>query len=197
MSVFFRQLRQHIRSQRKALSIFQHRQAEQAVLRYMYRHAKLKSAHKVGIYLDDFGEVYTQKLIEYLLSHSKQVYLPQVCAMNQQLTWVNVSLNQYRNQRFVRHRLKMLEAKASRGQMVNQLDVIFMPLLACDSIGMRVGMGGGFYDRTLAQSYKNVYRIGLAHDFQYLNQQKIPAQDWDEPLDELWTPKQKYRFKRI
>lgn len=190
-----KQLRKSIRQQRRALTIFQQRQAEQAILAYCYHHAKLKSAQHIGLYLHDFGEIFTRKLIEYCFSQQKSVYLPQICEMNQRLVWVKIARHQYRNQRFVRHRLKMLEAKASRGRAIQQLDLLFMPLLACDNIGMRLGMGGGFYDRTLANVPYRPYRIGLAHDFQYL-QQRLPAQKWDEGVDELWTPSALYRFKR-
>lgn len=188
-------LRKSIRQQRRALTIFQQRQAEQAILAYAHHHAKFKSAQHIGLYLHDFGEIFTQKLMEYCFSQQKNMYLPQICEMNQHLVWVKISRHQYRNQRFVRHRLKMLEAKASRGRAIQHLDIVFMPLLACDSVGMRLGMGGGFYDRTLANVPYRPYRIGLAHDFQYLRQ-LLPAQKWDEGVDELWIPSALYRFKR-
>lgn len=189
------ELRKRLRKQRRNLNIWQQRQAEFAISRY-FRHHRLQNAEKVGVYLNAFGEVYTQKLVEYCFKHGKTVYLPMVCAMNQRLRWVNISAQQYHQHRFVLHRLKMYEAKNHRGVDVQQLDVLFMPLLACDTMGMRLGMGGGFYDRTLANAPQRPYRIGLAHDFQYLAQ-ILPHQAWDEGLDELWTPQKCYRFKRL
>ncbi len=44
-----------------------------------------------------------------------------------------------------------------------------MPLLACDTHGTRIGMGGGYYDRTLASAPQHPYRLGIAHDFQLIH----------------------------
>ena len=61
--------------------------------------------------------------------------------MNQQLTWVEISQNQYRSQRFAHHRLGMREPMATRGLHASKLDLLVMPLLACDQYGTRIGMG--------------------------------------------------------
>lgn len=188
-------LRKQLRQQRRHLTVYQQRQAEQAILTNIYHHALFKTARKIGVYIDDFGEISTKKLINYCFKLGKKVYTPQVCEMNQILTWVEISKAQYHHKRMVRHRLKMLEARASRGQSVKRLDVLFMPLLVCDKTGIRIGMGGGFYDRTLANAKCRPYRIGLAHDFQYIDD-NIPAQKWDQRIDELWTPSHRYCFKR-
>lgn len=186
-------LRKHLRLQRRRLNNYQQYQAESSILRYLYTHHRIKSAQHIGIYLHAFGEISTQRLM-YTLSHfNKQLYLPQICPMNQQLYWVNCSLQQYKQRRFVRHVFNMFEPKGKRGRSVQHLDIIFMPLLACDYTGMRLGMGGGFYDRTLATAPYKPYRIGLAHDFQYLTQ-RLPSQPWDQPLHELWTPKKRIVF---
>ena len=77
---------------------------------------------------------------------------------------------------------------------LDQLDVLFTPLVAFDNTGARLGMGGGFYDRTLAnwQQHK-IYPIGLAHDCQRVD--KIPLEHWDIPLPEIITPTRNHQFK--
>lgn len=48
-------------------------------------------------------------------------------------------------------------------------DLLLLPLLACDQKGVRLGAGGGYYDRTLSQpGYRNSYRIGVGFGFQLL-----------------------------
>ena len=113
--------------------------------------------------------------------------------MNQRLVWIKISQAQYHNARFSHHPLGMQEPMASRGQQVSTLDVLLLPLLACDQHGTRMGMGGGFYDRTLACAPHKPYRIGLAHDFQYLAVDLI-RQPWDQPIHLLITPSAHYRF---
>ncbi|MDV2467759.1 5-formyltetrahydrofolate cyclo-ligase [Acinetobacter chinensis] len=190
----FKSLRSQMRKQRKALTVFQQRQAQQQVLTRLRSIPEFRSAHKVGIYLDAFGEIYTQLIIQSCFQQNKQVYLPMICNMNQQLVWVRISSGQYRNKRFTSHPLGMLEPAATRGKHVSVLDCLIMPLLVCDMQGSRVGMGGGFYDRTLASASQRPFRLGLAHDFQQIKQ-IIPRQPWDQPLNALLTPSHFQRFK--
>ncbi|MDO4223261.1 MAG: 5-formyltetrahydrofolate cyclo-ligase [Acinetobacter sp.] len=186
-------LRKTLRRQRRALSIFQQRQAQIAILRYLWRNRHFHACQHIGVYWADFGEIYTRAIIDYCFKLGKKVYLPQVCAMNQQLQWVQLSRQHLRSQRMVRHRLQMLEVRQSRGHCIQHLDWLFLPLLACDVDGYRLGMGGGFYDRTLAHAKATMYRVGLAHDFQYL-QQPFARQAWDQPIHALWTPSKAYYF---
>lgn len=186
-----KQLRRQLRYKRRHLDCFQQRQAAQAVLNRLRRHPKLRTAQKVGLYLDAFGEIATTGLIELCFQQHKEVYLPKICNMNQHLLWVKISRQQFYARRFSLHRLGMLEPQ-QRGIAVQYLDVLFMPLLACDRTGMRLGMGGGFYDRTLCKSDHRPYRLGLAHDFQRLDF-ILPHQAWDQPLHALCTP-QHYQY---
>lgn len=67
--------------------------------------------------------------------------------------------------------------------------VILMPLVGFDSQGNRLGMGGGFYDRTLASIHDYRVRpllVGIAHDCQQVA--SLPIQRWDVPLDAIVTP---------
>lgn len=188
-------LRSQLRRERRQVSLFQQRQSENTILNRLRRHPKFKYQHKIGLYLHAFGEISTHKIIEYCFSQHKAVYLPMICNMNQHLVWVRITPHNYHNKRFSKHGLGMLEPMASHGLAVSQLDLLIMPLLACDPSGTRLGMGGGFYDRTLAAAPQLPYRVGLAHDFQLI-QQPLIRQAWDQPLDELITPQASYRFKR-
>ena len=187
-------LRSQIRKQRRQISIFQQRQSEQDCLNQLRHFHHFQHAKKIGIYLNAFGEVYTNKIIEYAFTKGKEVYLPKVISTRQALIWVKITKHQYRNKRFVPHALGMLEPVATRGLHVSQLDFLIMPLLACDFLGTRIGMGGGFYDKTLASAPYKPFRLGLAHDFQFLNIQ-LDRQVWDQPLNALLTPSKLHRFK--
>ena len=75
----------------------------------------------------------------------------------------------------------MKEPIQTRAKNVDQLDLLIMPLLACDHLGTRMGMGGGYYDRTLARCPARPFRVGLAYDFQQV--ERLQRQVWDQPLD--------------
>ena len=195
MNQLLNPLRKQLRLKRKRLSPYEQKKAEQQVLNRLRYLPQFKSAQKVGLYLHAFGEVHTRKIIQFCFQKNKQVYLPTICNMNQNLVWVKISSNQYLNKRFSHHPLGMKEPMATRGQHVSTLDLLIMPLLACDQLGTRIGMGGGFYDRTLATASHRPFRLGLAHSFQYINE-PLFRQKWDQPIDGLLTPQNFYYFKR-
>jgi len=73
------------------------------------------------------------------------------------------------------------------------IDVVFIPLLAVDTQGHRVGYGKGFYDRFLAQVKPDVIKIGLS-----LEEPIEPIEDlnpYDIALDFAITPDATYRFR--
>jgi 5-formyltetrahydrofolate cyclo-ligase len=72
-----------------------------------------------------------------------------------------------------------------------QLDVVFVPLLAFDTLGNRVGYGKGFYDRFLAQCKPECLKIGLSF---FEPELTILADSSDFPLNYCVTPKKTYRF---
>ena len=73
-------------------------------------------------------------------------------------------------------------------------DCLLMPLVGFDAKGNRLGMGGGFYDRTLAPLQRlcdgppRPLLIGVAHDCQQVP--VLPIEPWDIPLDVIITPTQ-------
>ena len=188
-------LRRKLRKQRKRVSRFEQRQSEQKIIYLLSHYPNFNSSKHIGIYLDAFGEIYTKKLIEYAFSKGKKVYLPKICNMNKHLVWIPITRHQYRNKRFAHHPLGMKEPMATRGMSATKLDLVIMPLLACDYLGTRIGMGGGFYDRTLSRAFKYPHRVGLAHSFQFTHE-KLKREKWDKPLDALIIPTKLLRFKR-
>ncbi len=73
-------------------------------------------------------------------------------------------------------------------------DVVIVPLVAVDAEGYRLGYGGGFYDRTLAQmrAAHGVVAIGFAFSAQVF--EALPREVTDERLDLLVTEEGVRRF---
>lgn len=71
------------------------------------------------------------------------------------------------------------------------IDLVFVPAVAVDRSGHRIGMGGGFYDRTFVglrglERPASTVLVGLAHDEQVV--ERIEPQAWDVTLDAIVTP---------
>ncbi|WP_336039180.1 5-formyltetrahydrofolate cyclo-ligase [Acinetobacter calcoaceticus] len=188
-------IRKNLRSKRRSLTLFEQKQAQLNVLHHLNTLAIFHTSKKIGLYLHAFGEVHTELLIKLCFQKNKKVYLPMICSMSQRLVWVKISRNQYLNRRFSHHPLGMKEPMATRGEHVSKIDLLLIPLLACDQYGTRIGMGGGYYDRTLASATHKPYRLGVAHQFQFI-EHTLKRQSWDQPLDALLTPQHIYYFKR-
>lgn len=73
-----------------------------------------------------------------------------------------------------------------------KIDVVFIPLLAYDNLGNRVGYGKGFYDRFLAKCKPNTIKIGLS--FFEAEYQTIDAIENDIPLNYCVSPNKVYHF---
>lgn len=73
----------------------------------------------------------------------------------------------------------------------NMIDVVFVPLLAFDENGNRLGYGKGFYDRFLSACKPNCLKIGLSF---FEAEELIPATHLDQKLTHCVTPEKIYTF---
>lgn len=75
-------------------------------------------------------------------------------------------------------------------------DVMLCPLLAFDAAGYRLGYGGGYYDRSLAEirARKPVITIGIAFNEQQVD--AVPRDTYDQRLDWILTPSGPHKFWR-
>jgi 5-formyltetrahydrofolate cyclo-ligase len=74
----------------------------------------------------------------------------------------------------------------------NKIDVVFIPLLAYDKLGNRVGYGKGFYDRFLAKCKPETLKIGLS--FFEAENEISDVNESDIKLDYCVTPNKIYTF---
>ncbi len=140
----------------------------------------------MALFLSFDGELDTQPLIDQLWRAGKRVYLPVLHPFSPG----NLLFLHYHPQsQLIVNRLKIREPKLDVRDVLPlaELDVLVTPLVAFDVSGQRLGMGGGFYDRTLQnwQQYR-LQPVGYAHDCQQVD--SLPSEEWDIPLPAVITP---------
>ena len=143
-------------------------------------------ARTVALFLSFDGELDTQPLIEQLWRSGKRLYLPVLHPFSPGNL---LFLHYHPHSDLVVNRLKIQEPKLDVREVLplSQLDVLITPLVAFDKQGQRLGMGGGFYDRTLQNWRKyGLQPVGYAHDCQAV--ESLPVEKWDIPLPAVVTP---------
>lgn len=143
-------------------------------------------------YLPIGGEIDPRPLLRRALALGKRCYLP-VLAFGDRLLFAPFSVDT----RFCLNRFNIPEPVVPRASLVSArtLDLILLPLVGFDRHGNRLGMGGGFYDRSLAflnlrQTWRRPRLVGLAHDFQQVDTLAVDA--WDVPLHAVATDRALY-----
>jgi 5-formyltetrahydrofolate cyclo-ligase len=70
--------------------------------------------------------------------------------------------------------------------LIEQVDLILVPAVACDRQGYRLGYGGGYYDRLLSlPEWSQKAAIGIVFEFAQLPE--LPIDPWDRPLSWVCT----------
>ena len=177
------QLRQQIRKTRANLTAFQQQQAEDSITQQGLALIEERNAQHIALYVSFDGEISTEKLIKTLWAQGKQVYLPVLHPFNPNHL---LFLRYLPDTPMLKNKFGIWEPKLNVQSVLplEELDILFTPLVAFDKQGNRLGMGGGFYDRTL-QNWRNssFIPVGLAHQCQQVEQ--LPTEAWDVPLHQI------------
>ncbi len=133
----------------------------------------------------------TASLIARLRAVDKEIWLPALSSGRQQRRLWFTRLAP--GVRWRRNRFGIAEIAGGHRLRASRLDVLFLPLVGFDAHGYRLGMGGGFYDASLAhlhmlRVWRKPVRIGLAYAAQYVDA-PLPHETWDVPLDAVLTEK--------
>lgn len=181
--------RRELRERRRALPASIHEERSQAACRHIAASIVFRNSRRIACYLANDGETDLALLIEIALARGKQVYLPVLDKIIARRLFFAPYLP---GQALWPNRFGIPEplGPAHHLQRSNRLDLILMPLVGFDIAGNRIGMGGGFYDRTLAYLRQRRHRprphlMGVAFECQRIA--AIPARPWDVPLQSIAT----------
>ena len=179
------QLRQQLRRKRRALSPLQQRDASQQLNKQLGRDIRFIRSRHIAFYLANDGEISPSPLLHRALKMNKRCYLPV-------LTGKKLWFARYNSgDRLVNNRFGIPEpARKHRRLPGKSLDMVLMPLVGFDRQGGRLGMGGGFYDRSFSwlnsqPALRQPLLVGLAHQCQEV--ERLDLASWDIPLSVIAT----------
>jgi 5-formyltetrahydrofolate cyclo-ligase len=69
---------------------------------------------------------------------------------------------------------------------ISRAELIVVPAVAVSRAGMRLGRGGGSYDRALARAADSALVVALLHDGEFVDE--VPYEPHDRPVDAVITP---------
>ncbi|MCT8249615.1 5-formyltetrahydrofolate cyclo-ligase [Proteus faecis] len=186
------EIRKTIRQKRRLLTLDEQQQAAEQLCKQVLSHPKIKHAQTIALFLSFDGEIDTSPLISQLWALNKQVCLPVLHPFHRHhLLFLRYTPSTV----LVKNRFNISEPPLNVNMVIpiSDIDIIFTPLVAFDALGQRLGMGGGFYDRTLENwQQKSFYPMGLAHTCQQVKY--LPTATWDVPLPEIITPTKVWHF---
>jgi 5-formyltetrahydrofolate cyclo-ligase len=178
------QLRRQLRAARRALSRRQQQRAARDLYRQLAQHPLFRRARQIALYLPSDGEIDPRPLLRAAQKRGKATYLPVLSA------WPKTKMVFQRvraGEPLRPNRFNIPEPRGNRHQQrkIWALDLILLPLVGFDPHGGRLGMGGGFYDRSLAYRAlrtqpQKPQLLGLAHECQKV--ERLAMASWDVAL---------------
>jgi len=190
-----KQLRQQIRAQRRFLSIQQQKLHSYGVAKQLTRSTLFLRSQRIAFYLSADGEIDPTSILNRAHSMGKECFLPVLHKGSKKRLWF---CKYQPGDKLTPNRFGINEPGHHKHPPVKPwgLDLILMPLVAFDADCNRLGMGGGYYDRTLnfllaRNRWHSPYLVGIAHDCQKVA--SLPIQSWDVPLQIVITESTFYK----
>lgn len=190
------QIRKEVRHKRRSLSPRARIDGGHGVCDSLKKYSPFFRANKIACYLTSDGEVSLAPVIEALWQRKKTVCLPVIFGFgNRQMHFAPYTADTIMrdNQYGISEPVIAIRSQIKP----SSLNIVLMPLVAFDLQGNRLGMGGGYYDRSFAfvkrcRCSRRPRLVGVAYDFQEV--ESLASDSWDVPLDAVVTESRLIRF---
>ena len=176
-------IRNKLKSQRAQLSLEHVKQSSISISKKVKTTGVFNDSQRIGFYHSVKGEADPS----YLKTTNKEFFLPLLSKSEEgHLTYIEVTPDT----RFENNKFNIPEPIFCDNLITDaaSLDLVIVPLVAFDRHKNRLGMGGGYYDRTFAFKQHNSTKpilMGFAYDFQEIN--TIETEWWDIGMDIIVT----------
>ena len=193
-------IRQQVRQKRSALPAYRQHLASYALARRVLLNVSaIHHANRIAFYLAQDGEIDLLPLMLHCFRQGRQCYLPVLGRPDNKI----LNFAEWKpGQPMIQNRYGIPEPAVHDFHLLSAADIelIFMPLVAFDACGNRLGMGGGYYDHTLSKccvaninrhdrtrhTKKCPFLVATGHDIQHVP--KLAHEAWDVIPDITITP---------
>ncbi|QDP00438.1 5-formyltetrahydrofolate cyclo-ligase [Thalassotalea sp. PS06] len=176
-------LRNELKQKRKALSLTEQSLAAEQLSLSLQSYCRTKNITRVAGYIAANGEIDLAPFFTWCDESHIQVCVPVLHPFSKG----HLLFLQYdKNTPMITNRYQLKEPQLDVGKVIptQQIDLLVTPLVGFDINGNRLGMGGGYYDRTLASNPALQDKaIGVAHKCQQV--ESLKPQPWDIPLKKI------------
>ena len=179
-------LRLDIQAKRQALPLAACRDYSDSIVGKILSLAEIKHAQTIAAYLNTAHEVDLSALFEPLWRQGKTVVIPR-CVIKADIPTLH--FYQYLpGMPLINNQFDIREPDPNTATEIpiESIDIALTPIVAFDRKGHRIGMGGGYYDRTFADINCRPLMIGCAFALQYIDT-LIDIQPWDIAMDAVVT----------
>jgi 5-formyltetrahydrofolate cyclo-ligase len=168
-------------NRREALPAFERTEKSRRIQTRILEFSPYLDAPSIALYSPTGNEVATDRLQDHALGCGKKIFYPRLEA--ETIRWVRL----HDRNDFVAGRYGILEPTGKECLAPDDIEglVVFVPGVAFDTRGNRLGRGQGWYDRALAGLGKRATIVALAYDFQIID--RIPTDRWDRAVEYIVT----------
>ncbi|MBI3774664.1 MAG: 5-formyltetrahydrofolate cyclo-ligase [Gammaproteobacteria bacterium] len=187
-----------LRAQRRALDPALRAAFNVRIAHHLTQSSLFLTSNRIATYWASRGEADPRLAVQRAWTQHKRVYLPVLLGpLHNHLRFALFTSNSVlHNNRFGIPEPCVTHTQLQRGI---SMDLVLVPLVAFDNQGARLGMGGGYYDRSFAarlfrRSWCKPRLIGVAYELQRVA--SLEQQPWDVRLDGVVTERQLYLFNQ-
>ena len=193
-----KEFRKAIRSTRKSVAGPQRKQWNDQISARIFETPEYRESKRIAGFLAFDGEADPRCVMAQAIKDGKQVFVPIMQGKTDPLLFIEW----FPDTQLKKNRFGIEEPVGDRNSIVpaTSLELVITPLVAFDAVCNRIGVGGGFYDRTFeflnqrsdpGVRAREVAMLGFAFELQKLD--AIHAQPWDVGLTGVATESRVYR----
>lgn len=166
----------------KAVSSDDFQKSIERIHHALFNHPKWEKADTIGLTVSRGREIPTLPVIERAWAEGKKVLVPKCVPLTKALVFRQLnSLDQLES---VYYGLLEPIIEVTEAVPKNLIDLIIVPGVAYDPLGYRIGFGGGYYDRFLADYAGDTLAMALGEQLI----ERVPEEKHDQPVQTLITP---------